>query len=206
MRGTALEGLSKALVIGNGESRRFVNLEKYKQDYILIGCNAIHRDINVDHLICCDQRMVQEAISNPKTNNSLIYVRPDRVPYFKKIRKNKNIRSTPPLPYKGETKKDHPDHWGSGCYAILLAASLNFKTVELIGFDLYSADQSVNNLYKDTSNYAKSGDSPVDHSYWVYQVSQIFKYFPNTDFIIRNKNAWVIPNEWQKNNVIFVAL
>ena len=197
---------NKALVIGNGESRRFVDLQQYREQYTLIGCNAIHRDMLVDHLICCDKRMATEATNNPDTSNSLIYVRPDWFHYFRKILKQKNIKQTPHLPYSGNTKKDHPDHWGSGGYAVLLAASLGFKTIELIGFDLYPVDQSVNNLYKDTPNYSKSDSKPVDHSYWVYQISQVFKYYPSTEFIIRNKRTWAIPDEWKKFNVKFIAL
>ena len=57
--------MSQAVVVGNGESRRSVNLESYRSTHALIGCNGIHRDIKVDHLICCDRRMVAEAIVNP---------------------------------------------------------------------------------------------------------------------------------------------
>lgn len=197
---------SKVLVIGNGESRRGIDLEKYRSTHTLIGCNALHRDIIVDHLICCDRRMGVEATNNPGTSNSLIYVRQDWFHYFRKIQKNKNIRIVPDLPYKGENKKDQPEHWGSGCYAVLLAASLNFDTVELLGFDLYDIDGVVNNLYKDTENYSKSDSKPVDNSFWIYQISQVFKYFPRIKFIIRNKRTWKIPVEWQKNNVSFIAL
>ena len=197
---------NKVIVFGNGESRKSLNLEEYKSKYTLIGCNAIHRDIEVDHLICCDRRMVAEATDNPQTKNTLIYVRPDWFHFFKKIKKNKNIRTVPELPYKGEAKRDDPDHWGSGGYAILLAASLGFKEVEIFGFDLYGIDHLVNNIYKDTQNYSKSNSQPVDPSYWIYQISQIFRYYPSTTFIIRNKTGWNLPIEWQKNNVSFIAL
>lgn len=198
--------MSKAVVIGNGESRRDIDLEQYKQTHTLIGCNAIHRDTIVDHLVCCDRRMAAEATENPLTKNTLIYVRSSWFHYFRKIQKNKNIRTVPELPYTSELKKDHPDHWGSGGYAILLAASLGFNEVELIGFDLYSFNQSVNNIYKGTENYARKDNQPVDPSYWIYQISKIFFYYPNTKFIIKNKSFWTMPQEWQKNNVNFVAL
>ena len=53
-----------AVVIGNGESRGSLDLANLKNTVTLIGCNAIHRDIVVDHLVCCDQRMVKEAEAN----------------------------------------------------------------------------------------------------------------------------------------------
>lgn len=198
--------MSKAVVIGNGESRRAVNLENYRSEYTLIGCNALHRDIKVDHLICCDRRMAEEATDNPNTKNSQIYVRPHWFHYFRKIKKNKNINHLPSLPYQGETKKDDPEHWGSGGFAVLLAATLQHEYIELIGFDLYPMDQAVNNIYKDTQHYAKSGSQPVDPSYWIYQIGQVFHYHPETTFVIRNRDYWKLPQEWQKNNVKFIAI
>jgi hypothetical protein len=197
--------MSRAVVIGNGESRRAVDLETLRPN-TLIGCNAVHRDCIVDHLICCDRRMADEAVENPQTKNTLIYVRPSWSHYFKKILKNKNIRPTPNLPYQGEYKKDDPDHWGSGGYAVLLAAQLEFTEIELIGFDLYPINLSVNNIYKGTKNYSRSNSQPIDYSYWVYQINRVFMHYSSQKFVIRNHRDWKMPTEWQKNNVEFVAL
>ena len=197
--------MSRAVVVGNGESRRAINLNLLTAD-ALIGCNAIHRDTVVDHLICCDRRMADEAASNPQTKNTLIYVRPSWFHYFRKILKNKNIRTTPDLPYQGEYKKDDPDHWGSGGFAVLLAAQLGFTEIELIGFDLYPINSAVNNIYKGTKNYAQIGSQAIDYAYWVYQINRVFMHHPDQKFIIRNHRDWNMPREWQKNNVEFVAL
>ena len=198
--------MSQAVVVGNGESRRGVNLESYRSPPALIGCNGIHRDIKVDHLICCDRRMVAEAIVNPDINDTLIYVRDSWYHYFRKILKNKRIQHLPPIPVIGELKRDQPDHWGSGCYAILLAAHLGFKKITLVGFDLYPTHDRVNNLYKGTPNYAKTDAQAVDYSYWVYHTELIFKHYPQCEFTVINHAAWNMPKEWQKNNVKFVAL
>lgn len=198
--------MTKAVVIGNGESRRSVDLEKYRNEYVLIGCNAIHRDTKVNHLVCCDRRMAWEATENTETKDTTIYVRDQWFHFFRKIQKNKNIQQLPSLPYNGDTKKDDPEHWGSGGYAILLSATMGFDEVEIIGFDLYPVDQSVNNIYKGTENYSRADAQPVDPSYWIYQIGKIFHYYPNTTFIIRNHQTWVMPSEWQKLNVKFVAL
>lgn len=198
--------MSRAVVIGNGESRKSVDLESYRSEHTLIGCNALHRDISVDHLICCDRRMVDEAISNPNIGDTLIYVRNSWYHFFRKILKNKKIQHLPSVPTVGNTKKDHPDHWGSGCYAILLAAHLGFKEITLVGFDLYPIRDRVNNIYKDTQNYAKADTPAVDHSYWVYQTAIVFGHYPDIKFNIVNHHNWPMPVEWQKNNVTFLAL
>ncbi len=198
--------MSRAVVIGNGESRRGVNLESYRSDHTLIGCNGIHRDMKIDHLVCCDRRMVAEAIANPDIGDTLIYVRDNWYHYFRKILKNKRIQHLPPIPLIGELKRDQPDHWGSGCYAILLAAHLGFKEITMIGFDLYPTRDKVNNLYKDTQNYAKANAQAVDYSYWLYHTELIFIHYPQTQFTVINHAAWDIPREWRKNNVKFLAL
>ena len=105
--------MPRALVVGNGESRRYVDFSTYA-DHVLIGCNAIHRDLNVDHLICCDRRMAEEAVNNSNTKDTAIYVRDHWHHYFRKIRKNKNINLLPDVPTRGELKKDQGEHWGSG--------------------------------------------------------------------------------------------
>ena len=189
-----------ALVIGNGESRRNVDIGSF-QNHILIGCNAIHRDLVVDHLVCCDQRMVREAVENPANKNTIIYVRDLWYHYFRKIQKNKNIKLVPNLPYQSDKRHDQPIHWGSGCYAVLLAALSEHRDISLIGFDLYPKENRVNNIYKGTDHYASPESSPVDPAYWIYQIGQVFRYFPEKRFFVYNFKEWPIPKDWQKENV-----
>lgn len=195
-----------AVVIGNGESRINLNLSNVVKNNVSIGCNAIHRDFLTDHIVCCDKRMVEEVINNSLTCNSIIYVRYDWYQYFKKIKKQKNVRLVPNLPYEGSLKQDDPINWGSGCYAVLLAAHLGYENIKLIGFDLYSKDNLVNNIYKGTSNYSSADKNSVDPSFWIYQIEKVFSHFPNSHFEISNHKHWKMPKEWQKNNVSFVAL
>ncbi len=194
--------MSTALVIGNGESRLKFDYKEISYN-TLIGCNAIHRDIIVDHLVCCDRRMVHEAVENPKNKNTLIYVRPSNFHYFRKIQKNKNIRELPPIPFEGEFKRDKPEHWGSGPYAILVAANSVDQQIILLGFNLYSQNEKVNNVYKGTNNYNDKNSKAVDHSYWVHQIVQVFRYYPDKEFLILNQRDWQIPREWQLDNVQF---
>jgi len=198
-----------ALVLGNGESRSSVNLNSFTYD-ILIGCNAVHRDISVDYLVCADKRTVKEAFENSVKN---IYTRKEWAEQFK-------VNTLPELPYHGTSREDNPKHWGSGTYAVLLATQMA-DDIKLLGFDLYGISTyrnknsltvreleipQVNNIYKDTKNYAPGDSHAVDFSYWVYQLGKIFECFPNTKFTIIKKSDWKMPDEWQKNNVEFVAL
>ena len=193
--------MPKALVIGNGESRKHINLNKFKSTHTLIGCNAVHRDITVDHLVCCDRRMADEAIKNPNTKATAIYVRDSWYHYFRKVLKNKNIYQLPPIPKIGELKRDQPDHWGSGNYAILLSAVLGYQEIDLIGFDLYSINNKVNNLYKGSTNYSSVDSQAVDPAYWIYHANEVFINYSTINFTIYNCPEWPTPKEWQKPNV-----
>ena len=189
-------------VIGNGESRSCINFNDYKGRITLIGCNAIHRELVVDHLVCCDQRMVRESVSRKKSRKiPFIYTRERYFRDFNKLEKNKRVQLLPVLPYSGQLKQDQPEHWGSGPYAVLLAATMGFKNVCIFGFDLYGRDNLINNIYKGTQNYLGANASPVDPSYWIYQLKKVFQLFPHISFKLYNSEDWQCPVEWTLPNV-----
>jgi hypothetical protein len=188
-----------ALVIGNGESRSGIELSSFGKN-IIVGCNALHRDTQVDHLVCCDKRMVEESLKSGNTKNTKIYVRQDYINYYSN--EDTRINLLPALPYSGKTKADDPEHWGSGPYAVLLAANLPVSEIKLLGFDLYSTEaNTVNNIYNGTENYSSVKSKPIDYSFWQYQIAKVFEYFPKTKFVIHNKQGWKLPTPWQRNNV-----
>ena len=191
--------MSAVIVVGNGESRKTINLEHFNLP--IIGCNALHRDHKVDYLITCDRRMLQEAVRSPNTLETKIYVRPENYHHFRKMIKDKRIQKLPELPYEGNLRQDDPIHWGSGCFAVLLAAQLDFQEVILLGFDLYGINDRVNNIYKNSNNYLKEENSAVDPSYWIYQISQVFDFYTDKKFIIYNHPSWELPKRWIKSNV-----
>jgi hypothetical protein len=182
-------------VFGNGESRTSVNIDKLEGTKV--GCNAIYRDYTMDHLICVDRRMVQESLDNDANEHSYIYTREDWVGRFNATR----VRSVPKLPYVGTQRWDEPFQWGSGPYAVLLAAKLcNDRTVHLIGFDLHSTTDTVNNVYKDTSNYDSSDKRAIDPRYWIHQIGMVFKYYTKINFIVHHDN-FELPDSWKLLNV-----
>jgi hypothetical protein len=183
------------LVIGNGESRLSVDIDNLK--YPKIGCNAIHRNFKVDALVCVDKRMASEAVESKYYKNSTIYTRKEQ---WIVMRLEPNVRPVPELPYTGDAKWDQPRNWGSGPYAVLLGAMSDNDTIRLLGFDLYSKDKFVNNIYKNTKHYALAETKAVDPRYWIYQIGKIFEIFPQKKFIIHNDN-WIMPEQWKKSNV-----
>ena len=184
------------LVIGNGESRASVNINKL--NYTKIGCNAILRDTKVDYLVCVDRPMLRVAVNSSYHKNAKVYTRRNN---FVQYRFEKNIRMVPDLPYVGSERPDDPIHWGSGPYAVLLAAKMTTDDVHLLGFDLYSTDNRVNNVYKDTANYSLAHKSAVDPRYWIYQIGKVFECFPDTQFVIHQTGNWQLPKAWKQSNV-----
>ena len=173
------------IVIGNGESRAGIDLDKIHD--IKIGCNAIHRDFHVDHLVCVDFGTLREAQSSNLTN-TVIW-----------------SRDTLPQVPEGNQRADQPQHWGSGAYAVLLATQLS-NDIKLIGFDLYSSTRLVNNIYKDTAQYSASTSVAVDPKYWIYQISRILAVNTDKYFTVYNKPGWQLPDCWHLDNVEFKTL
>ena len=188
--------MSSLLLLGNGESRQGIDINlinMYK-----VGCNAIYRDFYVDELVCVDRRMVIEACENGYTNT--VYTRPNWAKHFKS--KYPNVTEVPKLPYEGTQRHDDPFHWGSGPYAVLLGAKLSVgKIIKLIGFDLYSKDSKVNNIYKDTKNYAAADSRSVDPKYWIQQIARIFSIYKSRQFKIYQSADWQVPESWKQPNV-----
>ena len=180
------------LVIGNGESRADVDINKVKGTKI--GCNAILRDYQVEHLICVDRKMVREAINKKYKSN--IYTCNDWIDEFKAY----GIMTVPDLPYKGTERPDEPFQWGSGPYAVLLACTMG-NDIRLVGFDLHSKSKYMNNIYKDTTNYNKSDHHAIDPRYWIHQIGKLIHIFPYKHFTIYNDNDWTLPESWKMPNV-----
>lgn len=186
------------LVIGNGESRKSINIDNIASPKV--GCNAIMRDYYTDYLVCVDKRMVSEAIqSGANIRGSLVYTRPDWFDSYKTLR----IRQVPDLPYVGSDRWDEPFNWGSGPYAVLIGAKYAKEgRVGLLGFDLYSKDNKVNNVYKGTPSYDDSSKKAVDPRYWIHQIGMVFKCFPKLQFTIYQEPKWQLPKAWNYPNVI----
>ena len=184
-----------SLVIGNGESRRGIDIDSINTTKI--GCNAILRDFKVNHLVCVDRKMVREAVS---TNyQSLIYTRKDWASEFQHI---PLVKEVPELPYHGTERHDEPFQWGSGPYAVLVGAIYTkTNTVDLIGFDLHSKTPTVNNIYKGTPNYIDADKRAVDPRYWIHQIGMVFKCFPKIQFTIY-QDDWELPESWNYPNVM----
>ena len=187
-------------VIGNGESRKHINLDKINQ--IKIGCNAVFRDWQMDHLICCDRKMVLEALHETNPDLTKIHTRAEY------ISMDSRLNCVPDLPYESKLRQDQPMHWGSGPYAVLLATQLNSEnhTINLLGFDLYGQGEHINNVYKDSYGYNRSSERAVDPRYWIHQLGKIFEIHTKMSFEIYVPDNFIKPKDWNHTNLEYKSL
>jgi len=82
---------------------------------------------------------------------------------------------------------DYPVGWSAGNTALHLACQEGANEVYIVGFDLSSYDEPLNNIYKGTDNYLSSdakGFNPVN---WINQMQTVFTEYKDVKFY------WVDP-------------
>ena len=261
----------KAVVIGNGESRKWFTEKQYEVDAVTWGCNAIYRDVLVDNLVAVDYGMQQEiydsgyCLENPEwpeqgcchfANWSVLpaggpasagvadmmlmgYDIPEAF-----IHKSKNrtehcvisgkdpvtlnerieaaIQMHPELDMKDLQMKmekdvgvwityvnendiintiDFPVGWSAGNTALHLACQFGATEIYILGFDLSSYDEPLNNLYKGTDNYLPSDARGFNSMNWQNQMQTVFREFKDVKF------SWVDAKEEfiQENNLGYLT-
>ena len=185
-------------IIGNGESRRGVDISPLKSFSTVVGCNAIYRDFVTEYLVCADKHMCQQAV-NAVGKGTTIYTRDNWAGQFANW---PNVKEFPKLPYAGDKRQDEPFHWGTGPYAGVLGLTFKPKAIFMLGFDLHPLEKGkINNLCTGSEGYTYI-KRPVDPSYWIYQFNKLFEH-SECRWIIVNEEDWKMPEEWKANKNVF---
>ena len=157
--------MSTAFVLGNGISRKGVNLENLRAHGTIYGCNALYRDFTPDVLIATD-RPISEQIQHAG------------YPLEHKFYTRK--------PLDGLGAHRVPDqYWGysSGPLAAAIAAADKHLTVYLLGFDMAGINDRFNNVYADSEFYKRSASTPTYTGNWERQLLRVMQDYPHTNFI-----------------------
>jgi len=97
--------------------------------------------------------------------------------------------------------------WACGATSgwVALNREKDIEEIYLIGHDLKSNTNNINNMYKSTQNYGDERNKPIPHVNWVSQWSTLMEEFPKVKFIKVNPdgirgNTEVSSNieEWNK--------
>ena len=210
--------MDTAFIIGNGESRNIFPIQDLKNKGIIYGCNAIFRDRPnlCNHIIAADKDMFAELKQwYDKTNPNLKIYGPNDLSKWSYICKDDKESDIPEglkiyrIWRGGDIKKgtirtmDFSQQRGSGMSALLLAAESKIKNVMLLAFDILGARQwemdspsrEQNNMYKNTLNYSYRMSMKAYLKYeWMYQLRQIIRQFPNTNFHFINRREYLDGN------------
>ena len=81
--------------------------------------------------------------------------------------------------------------WACGASSGWVALNQNkdLKEIYLIGHDLKSNTELINNMYKSTQNYGDERNKPIPHVNWVSQWKTLMEEFPKVKFIKVNPNG-----------------
>ena len=77
---------------------------------------------------------------------------------------------------------DFPVGWSTGNTALHLACQSDVEEVFILGYDLSSYDERLNNLYKGTDNYLSADARGFSSVNWMNQMATVFKEFSDKQF------------------------
>jgi hypothetical protein len=151
-----------AFLIGNGLSRKNVNLNLLRNKGTIVGCNALYRDFVPNVLIAVDQKMIALIGKTEYPNNNYFIIPSNnrRIPQDKKAYR---------LPIKG--------FHTCGCATMHYAGLVKVDIAYLIGFDCYGQ-----NIYIKTPGYS---DKFNENRYikFVEFYEKAMQLYPSTKYI-----------------------
>lgn len=172
-----------AFVVGNGTSRRSIDLTKCKQLGKVYGCNALYRDFDPDYLIAVDTKMIIEL------NNARYQM---KVPVW--TNRNKAYEKIPNLNFFEPSKG-----WSSGPTALFKASEDGHDEIYILGFDYLGIgedNQKVNNMYAGTYNYKKENDRATYFGNWLKQTVNVIRSNYKKRYIRVAKENPFIPKDF----------
>lgn len=154
-----------AFVLGNGVSRRGIDLTRVRQHGPIYGCNALYRDHVPDVLVATDRpiaTVIQESGYSARHR-------------FHTRKPLPNLGARPvPTEYYGNS---------SGPIACALAALDQHQEIYLLGFDLGPcAELKFNNMYAGTEFYKTADSRATFTGNWIRQLIKIVRDFSSTKF------------------------
>jgi hypothetical protein len=168
-----------AFVLGNGTSRAKLNLENLKTNATIYGCNALYREFEPDYLVAVDVKMVNEIVATGYHNTHPVWTNPN-----KGISTKTNINFF--SPHKG---------WSSGPTALWFASQSGYKNIYIAGFDYQGLNGKFNNVYSDTFNYKRSGDSATFFGNWLNQTERTIREHPTIKYYRLIEQGGFVPDK-----------
>jgi hypothetical protein len=157
--------MSTAFVLGNGVSRRGIDLTWLQTHGKIYGCNALYRDFVPDVLVATDRPISATIQESGYALDHAFYTR----------------RPIPGLGAKTVLTKYHG--YSSGPNAVALAAEHGHAVIYLLGFDMGpDANNLFNNVYANTEFYKATTQPPTFTGNWIRQITEICADYSHTKF------------------------
>ena len=186
-----------AFVLGNGESRKGIDIDDLMQKGTVFACNAVYRTHRPHYLIAVDPKMINEiAESDYMIHN--------------KVWSNFNAQYN-----KNQKILDHCNWfkpslgWSSGPTALRMACEHGFKEIYILGFDYQGIAEGqkqnrfkLNNVFGSTRNYKRVNDEATFYGNWLNQTKRCLKDFPDIKFHRVIPRGWFKPKDLEWNNNI----
>lgn len=157
-----------AFVLGNGVSRKGIDLTELKKHGVIYGCNALYREFDPDYLIAVDVKMVNEICKSRYQITHEVWTNPNRS--FNKLHGLNYFH-----PSKG---------WSSGPTALWLASQHGYDNIYILGFDYKGVNngEKFNNIYADSMNYKRSSDAATFFGNWLRQTKTVIQENTNINY------------------------
>ena len=185
-----------AFVLGNGESRKGIDIDDLKQKGTVFACNGVYRTHRPDFLIAVDPKMLLEIAESDYLIHNKVY-------------SNFNVQYNKVPKILDHCQWFKPSlGWSSGPTALRLACDRGFKDIYILGFDYQGHSESknkqrfrFNNVFKDTRNYKKSNDEATFYGNWMNQTKRCLQDFKDVKFHRVIPQGWFKPKdlEWNGN-------
>jgi hypothetical protein len=173
-----------AFVLGNGTSRKPIDVNQLKTLGKVYGCNALYRTHEPDYLVAVDTKMILEINKSGYQKNHEVWTNPNKA-YAR---------------FKGFNYFNPSKGWSSGPTALWLASEHENETIYILGFDYMGLDdgKKFNNVYADSQNYKKSHDSATFFGNWMRQTASVIQNNPKKRYIRVIANDGYIPKDLRK--------
>jgi len=187
---------SIAFVLGNGESRKGIDINDLKERGTVFACNGVYRTHRPDFLVAVDPKMILEIAESD-------------YPVHNKVWSNFNNQYN-----KNQKIMDHINWlqpslgWSSGPTALKLACDQGHKEIYILGFDYQGHSEGnknnrfrFNNVFKDTRNYKKSNDEATFYGNWMNQTKRCLQDYKDIKFHRVVPAGWFTPKDltWADN-------
>ena len=185
-----------AFVLGNGESRKGININDLKEKGTVFACNGVYRTHQPHFLVAVDPKMILEIAETDYMLHNKVYSN-----FNAQYNKNPKIL-------------DHVQWfkpslgWSSGPTALRMACDHGFKEIYILGFDYQGLSEGnknnrfrVNNVFKDTRNYKKGNEQATFFGNWMNQTKKCLQDFKDVQFHRVIPTGWFQPKdlEWKGN-------